>query len=420
MAYSNVASTPCSPCKPVAGAVTLSAFYNCTFLYRIGKWAGFAGPHDYLQYRIYMNILIMTLGGAQREKKLHMHELVLRLALREDVKLVVASSPNSPLAALAREKGIEFISCHASGAGALASRLKLLWRLRKPETPWIIHAFDQDALSLGIKVASKKGHINIVYSAFKPELFREKQILENIHLINAVVTETKHTAEHITPYGFIRSSIFVIPSGINPDLYQQRFSRPEKPDDCVLFASSAPLEEGRGYEELAEGLAALYAHDDLPRWEFRIAASGPLFDSFLAKAEALNADARLGIFDEALAQQILPDCDIFIDPALESTSSSLNIKEGWAMGLPVICSDSSANRELVEHGKNALLFEGGNAADLAAKMAQLAKNPILREELARGGQDALPQHSLDKVAQAHLALYTKIIGENTKLAALDM
>lgn len=362
----------------------------------------------------------MDLGDAGREKSRHMHDLVVRLAAREGVRLVLACQSGSPLAALAREKGIELVSCSASGAGALASRLKLNWRLRKPENPWIINAFDQKALSLAIKVAAKKDHVNIVYSALRPEAFMDKLILENIHLVSAVTAETKHIAEHMVPYGFLKSSIFIIPSGIDPDIYEQRCQRSGELAGRVLFACADPLEEGRGYEELADGLAALYAHDGLPPWELRIAASGPLFEAFLAKAQELNADSRLGIFGGVAPELILPGCDVLIDPSLESTGSSLSIKEGWAMGLAVICSDSAANRELVEHGENALIFEGGNAADLAEKMAELAQNPALREALARGGQSALIEHSSDKTAQAHLALYAKILGQDAKINALNI
>ena len=58
-------------------------------------------------------------------------------------------------------------------------------------------------------------------------------------------------------------------------------------------------------------------------------------------------------------------------PSLCYESFPLVIMEAYACGKPVVASRIGALAELVEDGKTGLLFEPGNARDLAAKMRWL-------------------------------------------------
>ena len=81
-----------------------------------------------------------------------------------------------------------------------------------------------------------------------------------------------------------------------------------------------------------------------------------------------------------------------------------------ANGLPVIASRLGAMAELVEDGVTGLLFEPGNAADLATKLAWAEAHP---EEMARMGQAAQAQHAREWTGEANhrqlLAIYAEAI-----------
>ncbi len=78
--------------------------------------------------------------------------------------------------------------------------------------------------------------------------------------------------------------------------------------------------------------------------------------------------------------------DVFVLPSL-SESSSNSLMEAMACGCCAIASRVGGNPELVEDGVTGLLFESGNAADLAAKLRLALGDAALRARL--GGAAAL-------------------------------
>lgn len=355
-----------------------------------------------------MNIVIMDFGPRRHEKTQHFNNLVPRLAVRPGVKLLLVSGADSALAEIAGANKLDFISCNSNGKVAeLVLRLKLNWRLRKAENQALLHCFDQKSLALATRIAAKKDHLNIIYSALRPEPIIDKQIIENIHLIGAVIAGTKEIASQTVTYGFLQSSVFVIPDALDSAPYMPRRQRN---DGRIIFACSDPLEPGRGYTQLLQALAYLYGYQDMPQWEVRLARSGPMFEEFLEKAAEMNVVSRLGIFGGFPATEILQDCDALISPAELPEGSSISVKEGWASGLPVICSDISSHGELVRHGQNGLLYQNNNPADLADKMFTLAKNAELRASLAQNGSDSLNNYSCEILLNSHVALYRKTLG----------
>jgi glycosyltransferase involved in cell wall biosynthesis len=63
--------------------------------------------------------------------------------------------------------------------------------------------------------------------------------------------------------------------------------------------------------------------------------------------------------------------------------------ETYAMSRPVIGSRMGGIPELIDDGETGLLFEAGNAADLAEKMRFLLDRPELCREWGRNGQRKL-------------------------------
>jgi glycosyltransferase involved in cell wall biosynthesis len=78
------------------------------------------------------------------------------------------------------------------------------------------------------------------------------------------------------------------------------------------------------------------------------------------------------------------DSDVLVCPSLQE-GFGIVVAEALQAGLPVIASDVSALPELVEHGRNGLLFPVGDSAALAAAIAALADDPAFRASLRRGG-----------------------------------
>ena len=81
---------------------------------------------------------------------------------------------------------------------------------------------------------------------------------------------------------------------------------------------------------------------------------------------------------------LLAQSDLFILPS-RFEGLPLSLLEAMAAKLPVIASNISGSAELVEHGKNGLLFESENHLDLADKISWLYDH---KDEMSRFAQNA--------------------------------
>jgi len=70
-------------------------------------------------------------------------------------------------------------------------------------------------------------------------------------------------------------------------------------------------------------------------------------------------------------------------PSLCGENFPRTLAEAYSCGLPVIASRVGALAELVKDGETGLLFETGNAQDLAAKLAWAQANPQAMREMGR-------------------------------------
>lgn len=73
--------------------------------------------------------------------------------------------------------------------------------------------------------------------------------------------------------------------------------------------------------------------------------------------------------------QFYRDADVFINPSLGPEGLPLVSLDAMSYGLPCIFSDLPVHNEITSDGQAALLFERGNAADLARAIAYLLDNP---------------------------------------------
>ncbi len=80
----------------------------------------------------------------------------------------------------------------------------------------------------------------------------------------------------------------------------------------------------------------------------------------------------------------LASIDALVVPSIWAENSPLVIQEAFLAGVPVIASRIGGIPELVEDGKNGLLFAPGDAADLQRVLARLLREPALLDRLRSG------------------------------------
>jgi glycosyltransferase involved in cell wall biosynthesis len=168
-----------------------------------------------------------------------------------------------------------------------------------------------------------------------------------------------------------------------------------------------------GRLSLEKGLAVLAQAADAPalRSQILVAGTGPQA-ALLAGHERLQA---LGALPPAAVYQHMRQCLALVMPSIWYENFPRTLVEAFACGLPVIASRLGAMASLVEEGRTGLLFEAGNAADLATKLAWAENHP---DRMAAMGQAARLHYERELTSEANCARLLEIYAEAGAEAAL--
>lgn len=178
----------------------------------------------------------------------------------------------------------------------------------------------------------------------------------------------------------------------------------------MVAASAGPADASQGtYAAFAgrmspeKGLhTLLQAAGGFPDCPVRLAGSGPLLEQLKRTAPA-HAELK-GQLITSQMQPFYRGARFVVVPSITYEMCPLVILEAFSHGIPVIASRLGAQRELVTHGVNGLLFDPGNAEDLRRKMKQLWEDPDQCRRLGQAGYErVLRDHS-------EASYYERLIG----------
>jgi glycosyltransferase involved in cell wall biosynthesis len=114
--------------------------------------------------------------------------------------------------------------------------------------------------------------------------------------------------------------------------------------------------------------------------------------------ESVRGLRLVGWLDRATVYARMRKAAYLVVPSICYENFPLTVVEAFANGLPVIASRLGAMAELVKEGVTGLLFEPGNAEDLAAKMAWAEAHP---EEMSRMGRAARYEYDRNYTPQCN-------------------
>jgi glycosyltransferase involved in cell wall biosynthesis len=145
----------------------------------------------------------------------------------------------------------------------------------------------------------------------------------------------------------------------------------------------------------------------------KIVGDGPLA---AAVAAAAAADARaqwLGRQPLSAVYALLREAMVLVLPSQCYETFGRVAVEAFAAGTPVIASRLGAMAEVVDHGRTGLLFEPGNAIDLAAKLRQLLADPDERERMRRAAREEYERkYTAAANYNALLDIYERALGRS--------
>ncbi len=130
-------------------------------------------------------------------------------------------------------------------------------------------------------------------------------------------------------------------------------------------------------------------------------------------------DAREGVYvhadfkpnDPRLAR-LYQQSDVLVVPTTADTGPLWVFMEAMAMRLPVIGTDTGANKELVQHGKTGLIVKIGDGEELAAAIGALLDDAELRRTMGERGRELVEsRHSARINVPLILARMKKAVDE---------
>lgn len=224
------------------------------------------------------------------------------------------------------------------------------------------------------------------------------------HRQHEIIVISRNTANDVQKYfGIPARKLNLIHNGLNHDVF-----KPDEVPPQNIFLYVARLEHpGKNHVGLIEAFNRFKAttHSD---WQLVLAGSkwsGAEHIERAMRGSPYAKDIRwTGFVPDAELPALYRSAAVFVYPSLYE-GFGLPPLEAMACGVPVICSTGGALREMA--GKAAVLVEPGDTAELAAQMARVASDPLLRAAMREKGLAHAEQFQWKKTAEATLRVYAK-------------
>lgn len=184
-----------------------------------------------------------------------------------------------------------------------------------------------------------------------------------------VISINQQISDLVVRAGHDGSKSFVLPNAIKIDeIYRKKF-----PKNPLTIGVYGRIEPRKGFDILFKA-AAILAEKNL---DFRLKIGGFEVSGNYNWQHLQGLAKDLKIFDKCQfvgvvydKKNFFSDVDIFCVPSREEPFG-LVILEGFLHSTLVISSDSDGGKFLIENGKNGLLFESENSAELAEKIGKI-------------------------------------------------
>ena len=234
--------------------------------------------------------------------------------------------------------------------------------------------------------------------------------------VDAFIAVSDYYAEFMPRYlGIPQEKICVVPLGINLQGYERQKKNVNQPFTVGYFARIAPE---KGLHALAEAYRLL--RQDISD-EARLEVAGYLGPEHKGYLEAIQQQLKEwglehefryhGVLDRQQKIQFLQRLHVLSVPATYKEPKGVFLLEAMACGVPVVQPRHGAFTEIIEKTSGGILVEPNNAAELAAGILRIFREPELAEELGTNGFQGVREHySVQRSADRALEVYEGVAG----------
>lgn len=318
------------------------------------------------------------------------------------MSVTVAVPREAPLAPALAAAGVPVLQL-PSRRGLDPRTIALAWRCLPRGA--VVHTHEARAASLGATLRLLRPDLRLVHTRRVSYPLGRGWSRRKYALADAVAAVGREVARVVAAAGVPVAA--VIPSAIPVAAYPRR--QGWQGGRVAVIGALTPQ---KGHAWLLQAVARMAAPPEV--W---VVGEGPLRPELLALAEALGIGRRVVWHGFVPAERILPQVDAVAVPSPHGEGSSGVIKEAWAAGVPVVCSDLPANLELVTPEVSGLAVPVGDATALAQALERVLADPALAARLVAGGQERVAAYDVPAMGAAYGRLYAGLVGPVASRAA---
>jgi glycosyltransferase involved in cell wall biosynthesis len=208
--------------------------------------------------------------------------------------------------------------------------------------------------------------------------------------------------------------LVTIPNGVDVERYGQPVQRAEMrhrlgvPPDGPLVVVVAKLMAQKGHGDFLDALPTIRAAH--PGLQVAFLGEGDLEPSLRARVDAEGHTSVVRFLgNRSDVPDVLATADLFVLPSLWE-GLPMALLEGMATGLPVVATEVSGTRDVVEHERSGLLVPPSAPRELAAAIVRVLGDPGLASALGTAARRRVEdRYSARAQARRHAELYRRVI-----------
>jgi phosphatidylinositol alpha-mannosyltransferase len=201
----------------------------------------------------------------------------------------------------------------------------------------------------------------------------------------------------------------VIPNGVYVDRFAAAPVRPEWEGTASrpTLAFVGRLDEPRkGLPVLAAALPAILARK--PGTRVLVLGRGDADEVLAGLGDQASAVELLGALDDEAKASLLRSVDAYVAPHTGGESFGIVLVEAMSAGAPVVASDLSAFRRVLDDGQFGVMVRTGDPAALATAVLDLLDDPSRAAAMARRASAAVRRYDWSRVATQVLDVYETV------------
>lgn len=226
--------------------------------------------------------------------------------------------------------------------------------------------------------------------------FKMKILLNNLRYASIIASTSTSMAEQVKLLLKDETKkIYITPFGVDLSQYSKNNNN-ERNTDKIVIGNVKSLKEVYGMEYLIRAIDFLVKTDEedlSKKLDVRIYGDGPLRDELENLTRVLNLQDIItfkGLIPNSDVPKALEEMDIFCASSIQE-SFGVSLVEAMAMGLPVVATDVSGFREVIDHEKTGIIVENKNPEKIAYALKKLIFNRELRRELGKNGRNRVEE-----------------------------